>query len=307
MLSINSLSESLLPNLYVKSLDLQTFSATTVAKKNVPKYQGPGFSSPEVGPDTMFNIGASKTNSECNIVLSVKSLKTSTYSEEIIELLNSEFSDNIKIFAHQITDRFLYESILQALASGTDLNNNNSIADLELPTEANFKSIMDVITREDTKNYVDGLKNEYKKKFVENILNDDTGGVLNTNGIKMIQLNPDLKEIAEEIQQQKKDDIGKPEKKVSPFKDIDEKEKAEEKSKANELAKKKMEDFKKANPIPQQGIQILINQGDKNDKNLREDVLDTAEQIYPNVKREDLIRMIMDALRTKKSRPDILQ
>ena len=162
--------------------------------------------------------------------------------------------------------------------------------------------------REDEyKQYVDGLKNEYKKKFVENILNDDTGGVLNTNGIKMIQLNPDLKEIAEEIQQQKKDDIGKPEKKVSPFKDIDEKEKAEEKSKANELAKKKMEDFKKANPIPQQGIQILINQGDKNDKNLREDVLDTAEQIYPNIKREDLIRMIMDALRTKKTRPDVIQ
>ena len=161
--------------------------------------------------------------------------------------------------------------------------------------------------REDEyKQYVDGVKNEYKKKFVENILNDDTGGVLNTNGIKMIQLNPDLKEIAEEIQQQKKDDIGKPEKKVSPFKDIDEKEKAEEKSKANELAKKKMEDFKKANPIPQQGIQILINQGDKNDKNLREDVLDTAEQIYPNIKREDLIRMIMDALRTKKTRPDVI-
>lgn len=157
------------------------------------------------------------------------------------------------------------------------------------------------------KQYVDGLKNEYKKKFVENILNDDTGGVLNTNGIKMIQLNPDLKEIAKEIQQQKKDDIGKPEKKVSPFKDIDEKEKAEEQSKANELAKKRMEDFKKANPIPQQGIQILINQGDKNDKNLREDVLDTAEQIYPNIKREDLIRMIMDALRTKKTKPDIIQ
>ena len=67
-----------------------------------------------------------------------------------------------------------------------------------------------------------------------------------------------------------------------------------------------MEDFKKANPIPQQGIQILINQGDKNDKNLREDVLDTAEQIYPNIKREDLIRMIMDALRTKKTRPDVI-
>ena len=161
--------------------------------------------------------------------------------------------------------------------------------------------------REDEyKQYVDGLKNEYKKKFVENILNDDTGGVLNTNGIKMIQLNPDLKEIAEEIQQQKKDDIGKPEKKVSPFKDIDEKEKADKQKEADILTKKKMEDFKKANPIPQQGIQILINQGDKNDKNLREDVLDTAEQIYPNIKREDLIRMIMDALRTKKTRPDVI-
>ena len=162
--------------------------------------------------------------------------------------------------------------------------------------------------REDEyKQYVDGLKKEYKKKFVENILNDDVGGVLNTNGIKLIELNPDLKEIAKEIQQQKKDDIGKPEKKESPFKDIDEKEKADKQKEADILGKKKREDFKKANPIPQQGIQILINQGDKNDKNLREDVLETAEKIYTNVKREDLIRMIMDALRTKKSRPDVLQ
>ena len=83
--------------------------------------------------------------------------------------------------------------------------------------------------------------------------------------------------------------------------------KADKQKEADILTKKKMEDFKKANPIPQQGIQILINQGDKNDKNLREDVLETAEKIYTNVKREDLIRMIMDALRTKKSRPDALQ
>tara|TARA_Y100000816_G_scaffold249935_1_gene199699 strand:+ start:478 stop:1842 length:1365 start_codon:yes stop_codon:yes gene_type:complete len=157
------------------------------------------------------------------------------------------------------------------------------------------------------KAYVKQETDAYKKKFVENILNDVDGGVLNTNGMALIKANPDLQEIAIQIQKEQKDDIGKPEKKVSPFKDIDEKEKAEEKSKANELAKKKMEDFKKANPIPQQGIQILINQGDKNDKNLREDVLDTAEQIYPNIKREDLIRMIMDALRTKKTRPDVIQ
>jgi hypothetical protein len=125
--------------------------------------------------------------------------------------------------------------------------------------------------------------------------------------MKLIQATPELKEIAQQILKEKKDNIGKPEKKESPFKEFDEKEKLDKQKEADILGKKKMEDFKKKNPIPQQGIQILINQGDKNDKNLRQDVLDTAEQIYPNVKREDLIRMIMDALRTKKSRPDILQ
>lgn len=162
MLSINSLAENLLPNLYVKSLDLQTRSIRFKSNTNVPKYQGAGFSSPETlgGSGAEFYIDSSKGLSEFNIVLSVKSLKTSTYSQEIIELLNSEFSDDIKIFAHQITDRFLYENILQALAAGTDLNNNNSIADLELPTEANFKSIMDVLTRKDTKKYVNGLKTQ---------------------------------------------------------------------------------------------------------------------------------------------------
>ena len=67
-----------------------------------------------------------------------------------------------------------------------------------------------------------------------------------------------------------------------------------------------MEDFKKKHPIPQAGIQALINQGDKNDKNLREDVLDTVEQIYPNVKREELIKMIIDAMGIKKTKPDVI-
>jgi hypothetical protein len=156
-------------------------------------------------------------------------------------------------------------------------------------------------------NYIKSEIDSYNKKFVQGILDDVEGGDLATNGMKLIQATPELKEIAQQILKEKKDNIGKPEKKESPFKEFDEKEKLDKQKEADILGKKKMEDFKKKNPIPQQGIQILINQGDKNDKNLRQDVLDTAEQIYPNVKREDLIRMIMDALRTKKSRPDILQ
>lgn len=136
------------------------------------------------------------------------------------------------------------------------------------------------------KDYVDGLKNEYKKKFVENILNDDTGGVLNTNGIKMIQLNPDLKEIAEQIQQQKKDDIGKPEKK-KPFESYD-KEKAEKLK--QEKRQKMIEDFKKKYPSPESGIKGLINEGKK-----KEQVLATLQQAFPELKEEDLIRMIIAA------------
>ena len=176
MLSINSLAENFLPNLYVKSLDLQTFSATTATDREAPRHQGAGFSSPEKGANTRFQIGSSKTYSQSNIALSVKNLKTDTYSEEIIELLNSEFSDDIKIFAHQITDRFLYENILQALTPGVNLNNINSIANLEFPAEAEFKSIMDLLTREDSKIYIDGLKTQ-----VFNFLDIPLWNKFNTN------------------------------------------------------------------------------------------------------------------------------
>jgi len=153
MLSINSLSENLLPNIYVKSIDLQTkFSSQTVDSKN-PKYQGSGYHSVDSAEGENVLSEDPEKLSESNITLSVKNLKSDTYSEDIIELLNSEFSDHIKIYAHQITDRFLYENLLEGLSDPSQ-----SIQDLEISENGNFTSVRDILTREDSQNYVTNLK-----------------------------------------------------------------------------------------------------------------------------------------------------
>ena len=126
----------------------------------------------------------------------------------------------------------------------------------------------------------------YNKKFVQNILDDVDGGVLNTNGMTLIQANPDLKEIAIQIQKEKKDSIGKPEKK-KPFESYD-KQKAD-KLKA-EQKQKLIEDFKKKYPSPESGIKGLLNEGKK-----KEQVLITLQQAFPELKEEDLVKMIIDA------------
>ena len=136
------------------------------------------------------------------------------------------------------------------------------------------------------KAYVKQETDAYKKKFVQNILDDVDGGVLNTNGMALIQANPDLKEIAIQIQKEKKDDIGKPEKK-KPFESYD-KQKAD-KLKA-EQKQKLIDDFKKKYPSPESGIKGLLNEGKKKDV-----VLITLQQAFPELKEEDLVKMIIDA------------
>jgi len=204
--------------------------------------------------------------------------------------LNTFRIDRAKTSATYITNEMLNKNKKNPNAvSYRDFLSNYELKLKEFEDQGEFITIngKQYTKRDDEyKDYVDGLKNEYKKKFVENILNDDVGGVLNTNGIKLIELNPDLKEIAKEIQQQKKDDIGKPKKK-KPFESYD-KEKAE---KLNQEKKQKMiEDFKKKYPSPESGIKGLINEGKK-----KEQVLVTLQQAFPELKEEDLIRMIIAA------------
>ena len=136
------------------------------------------------------------------------------------------------------------------------------------------------------KAYVKQETDAYKKKFVENILNDVDGGVLNTNGMALIKANPDLQEIAIQIQKEQKDNIGKPDKK-KPFESYD-KQKAD-KLKA-EQKKKLIEDFKKKYPSPESGIKGLLNEGKKKDV-----VLITLQQAFPELKEEDLVKMIIAA------------
>lgn len=135
-------------------------------------------------------------------------------------------------------------------------------------------------------NYVKSEIDAYNKKFVQGILDDVQGGDLATNGMKLIQATPELKEIAQQILKEKKDSIGKPEKK-KPFESYD-KQKAD-KLKA-EQKQKLIEDFKKKYPSPESGIKGLLNEGKKKDV-----VLITLQQAFPELKEEDLVKMIIAA------------
>ena len=124
--------------------------------------------------------------------------------------------------------------------------------------------------------------------------------------MKLIKATSELKEIAQQILKEKKDNIGKPEKK-KPFESYD-KQKAD-KLKA-EQKKKLIEDFKKKYPSPESGIKGLLNEGKKKDV-----VLITLQQAFPELKEEDLVKMIIAAEeekdrvlaeKKKQGAPDIL-
>ncbi len=113
MISLSGLTENLLPNLYVKSIDLQTQKVqNSTVENNASSFIG---AAPKNDSANVFTNNSKV--STANVSLSVKTLKTTTFSSQVVEFLSSEYSDYIKIYAHQITDSFLYRQLLDSLGT----------------------------------------------------------------------------------------------------------------------------------------------------------------------------------------------
>tara|TARA_R110000824_G_scaffold197409_10_gene380859 strand:- start:7118 stop:10258 length:3141 start_codon:yes stop_codon:yes gene_type:complete len=106
MISISSLADSFIPSVYVKNITLNdTFIAPVINKKNAGYYD----------PDIKEEKGspANADDAMANMRLSIKFLKNANFQSEILQLLDTELSEYLKIYVHQITDKSTYQSILE--------------------------------------------------------------------------------------------------------------------------------------------------------------------------------------------------
>ena len=104
MISLESLKDNLIPNVYVKNLSLNsTYSGTKLDNKKT------GYYDPTKPDEKLMALGKQAMS---NLSLSMKLVKDKKSNDELIHLLYSELSDYIKIYVHQITDKNLYENIL---------------------------------------------------------------------------------------------------------------------------------------------------------------------------------------------------
>ena len=104
MISLESLKDNLIPNVYVKNLSLNsTYSGTKLDNKKA------GYYDPTKPDEKLMALGKQAMS---NLSLSMKLVKDKKSNDELIHLLYSELSDYIKIYVHQITDKNLYENIL---------------------------------------------------------------------------------------------------------------------------------------------------------------------------------------------------
>ena len=103
MISLNSLSQELLPKTYVKKITLDTnYKQKTVSSKGNSGYY-------DESPQTVLIPGNSSTS---KLILSAKILKNSNIKSELSLLLDSELSQFVKIYVHQITNKDFYETLV---------------------------------------------------------------------------------------------------------------------------------------------------------------------------------------------------
>ena len=127
MISIQSLTDNLLPSVYLKNVTLNS---------NFKDIEGPtAYVSPygilkngesgviETPTQTIDDFGTS------NILISMKLVKTPGVQSEILQLLNSEFKEFVSVYVHQITDETKYYKLLSnpsSLSGKQDLINITS-------------------------------------------------------------------------------------------------------------------------------------------------------------------------------------
>ena len=106
MISIQSLSENLLPNLYLKKATLNTKYTTVVSN---PKSDGYGT------PDNAQQLNELKSDenySASTLSLSMKFLKNSNLETEIMKLFDSGLAQLIDVYVHQVEDPNTFQNIL---------------------------------------------------------------------------------------------------------------------------------------------------------------------------------------------------
>ena len=104
MISLQSLSEQLLPKVYVKRLSLETNYKTIFTES--PKKSAAGL----VAGEKSAALAPSNSVS-CRISLSIKfPHSTGTgFEADLLNLLDSEYAQNYYIYAHQITDKDVFD------------------------------------------------------------------------------------------------------------------------------------------------------------------------------------------------------
>ena len=103
MISSKGLFEELLPNIYIKSLDLSSKYKTKATNKKVGYYSA---------DRSVEKVATLSDTASSDIVLSTKFIKNSKFMSDLAMLLESGLSEFFKIYAHQITDRQTYDNLL---------------------------------------------------------------------------------------------------------------------------------------------------------------------------------------------------
>lgn len=107
MISIKSLSEELLPNVYLKNLSLET---NYQSETKTPK--GDGYIKIQQGNlDSHHKILSPSDTMTANMMLSMKFQRSKNLQSNLAMLLDSEFAQYYNIYIHQITDKAIFDAV----------------------------------------------------------------------------------------------------------------------------------------------------------------------------------------------------
>jgi len=150
MISVQSLSDNFLPNVYIKSLTLDSTYSGEITNTKTDGYSDPN--------DTTYKTLGVGDQAVSKLVISMKFAKSKSVQSSMMHLLGDELSEYIKIFVHQITDQALYENILYNGVGKWDSDNLAGILNTEYPIDSKELSFKSMTTNIGSTERVDGNK-----------------------------------------------------------------------------------------------------------------------------------------------------
>ena len=160
MISIESLSQELLPNLYVKNVTLDSNLKQETLKENPNKagYYNPEYEQSVMTPDGTLNS---------NVVVSTKFLKSAGLQSDLAMLLDSELSQGFMVFVHQFTNKAVYDQVFTPNSAYDVLDSNKN------PTENGKKLLTKEFTKGDPESTIFNILT-VRKPFKEAVLNNNS-------------------------------------------------------------------------------------------------------------------------------------